>query len=135
MGALVDSSVWIASVGNERFTEWSKLRLSETEQTFSSPIVLSELLIGVYGAASNDARQLRQHASDAAQGAQMLDITDETARVHAQMIASLRATGTSRTRGNDLWLAASAIEHDLPLLTCNKRDFADIRGLKFIAPE
>ena len=28
-----------------------------------------------------------------------------------------------------------AIEHGIPLLTCNRRDFADIVGLKLIAPE
>ena len=33
-----------------------------------------------------------------------------------------------------LSLAAPVTEHDLTVMTCDSRDFADIRGLKFIAP-
>ena len=34
---------------------------------------------------------------------------------------------------NDLWIAATAIRHSIPLLSNNRRHFADIPGLVLIS--
>jgi predicted nucleic acid-binding protein len=135
MESLIDTSVWIASVGDERFTEWSRQQIEATDSYSISPIVSAELSLGVYTAENEAVRAKRTRALEAAAGATCVSITDETAEIHAKMMARIRMNGTTRARAHDLWLAATALEHDLTIITCNRRDFADVRGLKFLAPE
>jgi tRNA(fMet)-specific endonuclease VapC len=46
-------------------------------------------------------------------------------------MASLKAQGTPR-EDNDIWIAACALQHDLPLMTHNPRHFDHIKGLRLI---
>jgi len=49
--------------------------------------------------------------------------------------ASLRATLESQGRvvaANDLWIAASAVRHQIPLVSNNQKHFENIPGLKLI---
>jgi tRNA(fMet)-specific endonuclease VapC len=60
---------------------------------------------------------------------ELLPITREVANAYAKITRELRANG--RLIGsNDLWIAASAIEKNLPLVTRNILDFSRISGLK-----
>ncbi len=50
--------------------------------------------------------------------------------------ASITADSYRRGRpkqDNDLWIAATALRHDLPLVTHNRKDFDDIPGLTVIS--
>jgi hypothetical protein len=43
----------------------------------------------------------------------------------------MKQSGRSpRTRVNDLWIAAQALENDYALLTVNPKDFRDLPGLR-----
>ena len=54
--------------------------------------------------------------------------TEATLRLYAKIFAHLRARG--RMIGpNDLWIAASALEHGCPLLTRNVEEFRHVEGL------
>lgn len=44
----------------------------------------------------------------------------------------LEATGYSRRKTADRMTAATALVHDLPLITLNGRDFRDVPGLELI---
>jgi tRNA(fMet)-specific endonuclease VapC len=58
-----------------------------------------------------------------------LPVTREVANTYAKITPKLRAKG--RLIGsNDLWIAASAIEKNLPLVTRNTVDFSRISGLQ-----
>jgi tRNA(fMet)-specific endonuclease VapC len=58
-------------------------------------------------------------------------VTDETlvhyARLYRGLVRSKQTVGA-----NDLWIAASAIEHDLPLLTRNAAEFRRVAGLQLV---
>lgn len=59
----------------------------------------------------------------------------EICRTYAKLKNSLRsATGSHRLIGdNDLWIAACAVRHALPLITHNRRHFEGIPGLKVVS--
>lgn len=56
------------------------------------------------------------------QHCQIVPITESIARRSGELRGSLRARGVSRTQA-DMLLAATALEHDLTLVTRNTRDF------------
>lgn len=62
-------------------------------------------------------------------GYQLLPVTDAIALVFADRRATLRRQGTP-VADLDLLIAATAIEHNLELLTRNRRHFARVPGLK-----
>ena len=59
---------------------------------------------------------------------QVVDLDDETARIFGRVGARLRAAG-SPIGDLDLLIGATALRHDLTLLTNNRRDFERIEGL------
>lgn len=134
MGALVDSSVLIAVTNNERFSAWARAAIGGYLDFFVSPIVLSELQVGCHTASDVDNALLRRQALQYALDATCLNVTTATAAAHASLRTELIRAGKTRGRGNDLWLAATAREHQLDLLTCNPRDFGDVAGLRVVSP-
>lgn len=49
---------------------------------------------------------------------------DEVTRRYAELAAiAQQHGGTTKKRQNDTWIAASAVRHDLPLMTLNRGDF------------
>jgi predicted nucleic acid-binding protein len=57
----------------------------------------------------------------------------DTAVRYAEVVAQLRTTSNLPGRSKpDLWIAASALQGGMPLVTRNTRHFADIPGLELI---
>lgn len=56
-------------------------------------------------------------------------------KAYARIKRGLRtASGSHRLVGdNDLWIAACAVRHAIPLITHNRRHFEGIPGLNFIS--
>lgn len=55
---------------------------------------------------------------------------EETCRIWAEITSNLKA-GIAR-QDNDLWIAASAIRYDLPLVSHNSKDFSGIPKLNLL---
>ncbi|HEY0781425.1 MAG TPA: PIN domain-containing protein, partial [Thermoanaerobaculia bacterium] len=89
----------------------------------------SELLHGMHRA-QHPARRARRSAFIEAALVRfpLLRIDLATARLHAKIWADLAAAGTL-IGANDLWLAATAIEHGLALATGNVHEFERVPGL------
>ncbi len=134
MGALVDSSVFIAATNEEIHTSWADQTLTTYDDYFVSPVVLSELEAGCHMARDVAVALRRRQALQYALDAECLPIGSMTATTHARLRVQLARLGKTRNRINDLWLAATALEHDCDLLTCNPRDFADVPGLRVVSP-
>jgi len=62
---------------------------------------------------------------------ELLDITGETARRYAAITRELRGKG-QLIGTNDLWIAASALEHSETLVTRNADEFRRIPGLNVV---
>ncbi len=58
--------------------------------------------------------------------------TDTTLGVYAELYAALRKARRPAVGINDLWIAASAIEHKLPLLTRNVRELTRVERLDVV---
>ena len=61
-------------------------------------------------------------------------ITEQVARVHAEVWAQLAARGVV-IGSHDLWIAATALAHGFGVATRNGRDFGRVPGLRVLAPE
>lgn len=60
----------------------------------------------------------------------LLPVGMEATGFYAQILSELRAAGTPIPT-NDIWIAATAFEHGLPLLTLD-RHFAQVPGLRLL---
>lgn len=99
-------------------------RLRRAREILVPSIVLGELLGGF--AAGGRSRRNREELRLFLESprVQAVSITAETAERYAVIYASLRASGTPIPT-NDLWIAASAMEHGTELVTLD-RDFRHV---------
>jgi tRNA(fMet)-specific endonuclease VapC len=97
-----------------------------SERPFISVATRVELEGGVY--AHPEWRDLRREAVNALlRILPHLDFSEPLAAMYGRIVAQ---TGFSRRKIIDRMIAATALVHDLTLITTNPDDFADIDGLK-----
>ena len=91
-------------------------------------VSLAELAAGPHATSDEQERARRQDRLQwAAATWDALPFEAEAARVYGRLFAATRAPGrSSRTRVADLFIAATAAAHGLPLYTRNLSDFAGI---------
>jgi toxin FitB len=123
--ALLDTSVVVALV-----QECLTLESRPTEAAVSV-VSMCELHHGVL-AASDAARPVRLRTLDwVRHHCEMLPVSDEAAPRFGQlMVEAQRATG-ARPEAGDTMIAATALAHDLPVLT-RDRDFEAFQGVNVI---
>ena len=130
MGMMVDTNVFI------RFEKISKaIDLSpweSSERVYVSVVTVSELLMGVHRADTEERRQRRSAFVEAIiSGIGVLDFTIGCARLHAAIHAALAKKG-QLIGAHDLIIAATARYHDLSILTDNVDEFSRVPGLHVI---
>ncbi len=95
-------------------------------------VTLAELSVGPLVASDEEervARQLRLQQAEAS--FEPLAFDAQAARSFGGVAASLRRSGRkTKSRAFDALIAATAIANDLPVYTCNPRDFEGIDGLR-----
>ena len=122
---VVDTSVVVAVL---RRVPGLKERLCSAEELLIPLVALGELEYGV-NLATPPERQ-REAVRTFMEGATLLLPTARTAAEYGQIKAALKAAGTPLPE-NDLWIAAFATEHDLPLATRDAH-FAHVAGLSVL---
>jgi len=90
--------------------------------------VLGEYRFGLLG--SKKHARLTEWLTELLSEVRVLEITERTTVVYARVRHQLRAAGTPIPE-NDVWIAAAAIEHSLPLATRDKH-FKLVRGLEVV---
>lgn len=88
------------------------------ELIFLTPVVIAELLAGFGGGRRRAENESGLEELLASPRAGVVDIDRETASRYALILNSLRAAGTPIPT-NDIWIAASAMQHGLELLTAD----------------
>ncbi|MCO5314649.1 MAG: type II toxin-antitoxin system VapC family toxin [Solirubrobacterales bacterium] len=103
------------------------------DETVISPVTLGELHAGVLTAGDYRTRALRMATLDTASDIELVPIDDSVAEAWALLRAHLRACGRT-VRVNDLWIAATALAHGMPLYTQDTdfRSLTDVDGLTVI---
>jgi tRNA(fMet)-specific endonuclease VapC len=128
MGVLIDASLLIEHERG-RIDLQRRLDGREGEEFFLSVITASELLHGVHRATDTGIRARRSALVEAIlERFPLLSVDLGTARMHARLWAELASVG-QLIGPHDLWLAATALEHGLTLVTANLREFKRVPAL------
>lgn len=122
---LADTSVFVARESGRT------LRAERLPDRLSvSAITIGELRAGVLAAADVDIADRRLNTLQAALALDPIPIDEGVAAAWARLRVSLRERGR-RLGVNDSWIAATAIAHDLALVTQDD-DYDDLPGLMVI---
>ena len=114
-------------------------RIEDVAQLPSEPLItaitLAELSVGPLVASTDHERAARQaHLQQAEADFEPLSFDANSARSLGRVAAGLRRAGRKpAARAYDAMIAAIAVSTDLPIHTCNPRDFAAIDELTVIA--
>ena len=125
MALLIDTSILVEL---ER-ADATRLNAVDGEEAFLSAMTASELLHGVERASSATRRARREAFVE-----RVLDLVPvlpfdlDVARVHGRIWADLSRRG-AMIGAHDLIIAATAIRHDLAVLTRNQSEFSRVDGL------
>ncbi|MCB0976154.1 MAG: type II toxin-antitoxin system VapC family toxin [Acidimicrobiales bacterium] len=125
VAGLADTSVFIARESG-RGIDVDAL----PERLAVSAITIGELRAGVLAATDVDTADRRLSALQAAMTLDPLPIDGQVAAVWARLRVALRDEG-HRMGVNDSWIAATALAHDLAIVTQDD-DFVDIPGLEVV---
>ena len=112
--------------GNKEIADY----LYKLPEIFISSIVLGEFYIGINSVA-NRAKHLKR-LNDFLKLTTILNVDGETAAIYGAIIADLYKLGKPIPT-NDVWIAATAIQYNLTLLTAD-RHFEEIDNLKSSYP-
>ena len=119
---LADTSVFIAEESGRALD----VRLLPDELAVSV-VTLAELTAGVLVAADSGIRATRLATLDALADVEVLPIDESAALSWARLRVHLAETGR-RMNVNDLWIAATALAHQLPVVT-QDADFQPVEGV------
>ena len=119
---LADTSVFIAEESDRALD----VRLLPDELAVSV-VTLAELTAGVLVAADSGIRATRLATLDALADVEVLPIDESAALSWARLRVHLAETGR-RMNVNDLWIAATALAHQLPVVT-QDADFQPVEGV------
>ena len=109
-----------------RYVEW--LRTVARSEQFTSVVVIGELYGGAFRSADS-ARHLQNIESRVLPAITVLAYDLLSARVYGSIRARLEASGRMLADA-DLQIAATALHHELELVTGNLRHFERVPGLK-----
>jgi predicted nucleic acid-binding protein len=96
-------------------------------------VTVGELLRGALAAGWGDARRIQLQARIDAMT--VLPYDEQVIAVYARATSEAAALGHplgQAVHSNDAWIAATAIAHEVPLVSCNRRHFAGLPGLTLL---
>ena len=123
---LVDTD-WVIHYLKGRLPFVQRLQALRGQGLAMSAITLGELYEGVYAAAEPDKRE--QGLKDFLRGVTILGLDEETCRIFGKERRRLRRTG-NLPGDMDLFIGATALRHNLTVLTNNRHHFERIGGLR-----
>lgn len=125
---LLDTSVYVArETGRE--LDVSAL----PDEGLISPVTVAELRVGVLAAEDPDVRAQRLETLESVADTEVLPIDDAVAAKWALLRVHISDAGR-RLNVNDLWIAATALAHEIPVVTQDD-DFdalARVKGMEII---
>jgi predicted nucleic acid-binding protein len=119
---VLDTSVFIANETGRRLNV-----AALPAESAISVVTLTEIRAGVLAAKDSATRALRMATLDTLSDIEILPIDEPAASMWAEMRVLLAEAGR-RVKVNDLWIAATAAAHGLPVVTQDS-DFDPLAGL------
>ncbi len=102
------------------------------DEVVISVITVSELLDGVHRAEGAVRARRLAFVEHLLAALPAIPIGEPIARMHAALWAELTARG-QMIGAHDLWIAATALAHDMSLVTGNAREFERVPGVRVVA--
>lgn len=102
------------------------------EERAVSVITVSELLHGVLRATGATRSRRRAFVEHMLAGLEAIPISEPVARMHAEIWADLTERELA-IGAHDLWIAATALAHELGVATRNASHFESVPGLRVLA--
>ena len=113
---LVDTSAYSAFLNGHPGVQGA---LREADEIAVTPVVLGELQAGfLKGSRQQSNLDILRRFLESAR-VKIVELDEETAAYYAAILDSLRKQGTPIPT-NDVWIAASAMQHGLRVLTCDR---------------
>jgi len=119
---LLDTSIFIAAESGRPIRDEAI-----PDAAAISIVTMAELRAGIFAADDIATRDQRLRTLEMASGIAVFPVDDEVSRAWAQMRAYLAASGR-RVRANDMWIAATAAAHEIPVVT-QDADFDALNGI------
>ena len=104
-----------------------KLETLPKDLQFTTSINVSEIYFGAYRS-RNQEKILKAYEDKVFPNVNILPFDTDSGKIYGRLKALLEKRGLSKSEP-DLRIAAIAIQHDMILVTGNKRDFINIPGL------
>jgi tRNA(fMet)-specific endonuclease VapC len=123
---LVDTD-WVVHYLNGHRDIVARLDVLKHQGLGLSVVTLGELYEGVYYSRDPEGDERGLH--DFLQGASLFSLDEETAKIFGRQRGKLRADGMI-IGDSDIWIAATALQYNLTLLSNNRRHFERIEGLR-----
>jgi predicted nucleic acid-binding protein len=123
---LLDTSVFIATEAGRSLN-----RQLLPDETAVSAVTVAELQVGVLAARDVDTRAQRLATLEAVGDVELLVVDEAVAAAWARLRVHL-AEAKRRLNVNDLWIAATALANDLPVVTQDD-DFEPVTGVGGLA--
>lgn len=130
MAFLIDTNILIR-LERDRVLPEALLDRSLEESIYIAAITASELLHGVERAAGKRRQRRQQFVEATLETIDIIPFDLEIARTHAKIWARLQSQGKV-IGSHDLLIAATAVTHELPLVTANVREFIRVEELDLI---
>ena len=132
MGVILDTSIWV-DVERGRLAPRDVASVTGDEPVYLVPPVIAELEYGVHRAKTDEQRIRRAGAVARVRKKPCLVIDKDTGETFGRLAASVDAKGKPSThRTHDIWIAAMAVQHNLKVLTRNKKDFEGLPGVDLL---
>lgn len=113
MRVLLDTSAYSAYM---RGHPEVKVGLQQADEIYLTPVVLGELLVGFMRGRRRKKNEKELRTFLSSPRVSVVDVNEETAARYAVILNSLWEAGTP-VPTNDIWIAATAMQHGLRLLT------------------
>jgi len=126
MRSLIDTD-WVIHYLNNHPPIVQRLGELQSEGLALSIISLAELYEGIYYSSDPDGNE--RALNDFLRGVTVIGIDEETCKIFGRERGRLRAEG-KRVGDPDLFIASTALQHNLILLTNNRRHFEMIAGVR-----
>lgn len=132
MGYLIDTCVWI-DVEDGTISAADLADITGDHEVFVSPVTIAEMRHGIEITPPGPLRTKRLALFQRIERLPCMPIDDSTGQIFGIIASQVELAGRKvRTRTQDLWIAAQAIQYNYKLITRNGKDFQHIPGLELV---
>ena len=130
VGYLIDTGIWV-EVERGRLSSADMQEIIGNAAVYVSPVSIAELAQACEIPLEEAVRQRRRATLQRLREKAILPIDGATGEIFGKLAFSLvqKGRGSPTHRVQDIWLAAQALQHQLRLLSYNRKDFDDVPGL------